>query len=72
MTGKADSPPKAVGTVLEALPNATFKVGLGDGSVVLSYLSGKMRLHHIKVLIGDTVEMVLDPYKERGRITKRL
>jgi len=61
----------AVGIVIEALPNALFRVDLGDDKVVLSYLSGKMRLHRIKVLIGDKVEVLLDPYGGKGRIIKR-
>jgi translation initiation factor IF-1 len=59
------------GTILEALPNAQFRVELNDKRVVLAYLSGKMRLHHIKVLVGDTVSVKLDDYGERGRIVKR-
>ncbi len=61
-----------VGVIVESLPNATFKVQLDDEKQVLVYLSGKMRLHRIKVLIGDKVEVFLDQYAERGRITKRL
>jgi len=60
------------GTVLEALPNAMFRAALSDGTVVLTYLSGKMRLHHIKVLVGDSVLITMDAYGERGRIIKRL
>ena len=62
----------AVGTVTEALPNTLFRVSLGEDKEILAYLSGKMRLHRIRVLIGDRVEMVLDPYGGRGRITRRL
>jgi len=60
-----------VGTVTEALPNALFRVNLQDKEI-LAYLSGKMRLNRIKVLIGDSVEIVLDPYGGRGRIVRRL
>jgi translation initiation factor IF-1 len=60
------------GTVLEALPNAMFKVELSDGNRALVYLSGKMRIHHIKVLVGDKVSLKMDSYGERGRIVKRL
>lgn len=60
------------GKVLEALPNTMFKVELPDEKVVLTYLSGKMRLHHIKVLVGDNVLVKMDEYGEKGRITKRL
>jgi len=59
------------GMVLEALPNAQFRVELSDKRIVPAYLSGKMRLHHIKVLVGDTVSVKLDDYGERGRIVKR-
>lgn len=62
---------KAVGEVIEALPNTMFKVRLEDGTEILSYLSGRMRLNRIRVLIGDRVEVLLDPYGHRGRITKR-
>jgi len=59
------------GTITEALPNATFRVDIGDGKIALVYLSGKMRLHRIKVLVGDTVSLIMDEYGERGRIVKR-
>jgi translation initiation factor IF-1 len=59
------------GIVTEALPNTLFRVDIGDGKVVLSYLAGKMRMHRIKVLIGDRVEVLLDPYGGKGRIIKR-
>ena len=61
----------AIGTVIEALPNTLFRVDLGEGKVIISYLSGKMRIHRIKVLIGDKVEVLLDPYGGKGRIIKR-
>jgi translation initiation factor IF-1 len=61
------------GTVTEALPNTLFRVALdGLNEEKLSYLSGKMRLHRIKVLVGDRVFVTLDPYGGKGRITKRL
>lgn len=60
-----------IGTVIEALPNTLFKVDIGDDTIVLSYLSGKMRIHRIKVLVGDKVEVLLDPYGGKGRIIKR-
>ncbi len=63
----------ATGTVEEALPDALFKVVLTEsGDEKLAYLSGKMRLHRIKVLVGDTVKLELDPYGGRARIVKRL
>jgi translation initiation factor IF-1 len=63
---------ESTGTVLEALPNAQFRIELPNGNVILAYLSGKMRMHHIKVLVGDAVSMILDDYGELGRIIKRL
>lgn len=60
-----------IGTVIEALPNTLFRVDIGGDKVVLSYLSGKMRIHRIKVLVGDRVEVLLDPYGGKGRIIKR-
>lgn len=60
-----------IGTVTEALPNTLFRVDIGDGKIILSYLAGKMRIHRIKVLIGDKVEVLLDPYGGKGRIVKR-
>lgn len=60
-----------IGTITEALPNTLFKVDIGDGKIILSYLAGKMRMHRIKVLVGDRVEVLLDPYGGKGRIIKR-
>ncbi len=64
---------KLEGTVLEVLPNATFRVKLDDmDSVVLGVISGKMRQHNIKVMLGDRVEIEFSPYDlTRGRITRR-
>ncbi len=59
------------GVVTEALPNTQFKVKIGPDQEVLAYLAGRMRLHRIRVLIGDKVELVLDDYGGRGRITRR-
>jgi len=62
-----------LGTVEEALPNTTFRVSIeGKDDKIIAYLSGKMRMHRIKVLVGDKVQVVLDPYGSKGRITKRL
>jgi translation initiation factor IF-1 len=58
--------------VIEALPNTMFRVRLQDGTEQVSYLSGKMKLHRIKVLVGDTVHVLLDPYGGKGRIVKRV
>ena len=61
----------AEGIVEEALPNTLFRVKLENGEIILSYLAGKMRLHRIKVLVGDRVEVRLDPYGGRARIVRR-
>lgn len=60
------------GVVDEALPNTLFRVKLESGDVVLAYLAGKMRLHRIKVLVGDRVSLQLDPYGGRARIVRRM
>lgn len=60
------------GVVEEALPNTMFRVSLPTGEVILAYLAGKMRLHRIKVLVGDKVMLTLDPYGGKARITRRL
>jgi len=60
------------GEVTEALPNTLFRVRRDDTEEeMLTYLSGKMRLHRIRVLIGDRVTVELDPYGGKGRIVKR-
>ena len=60
------------GTVIETLPNAMFKVQLENGQVVRAYVSGKMRMHFIKILPGDKVTVELSPYDlTKGRITYR-
>lgn len=61
----------AEGIVEEMLPNALFRIRLESGELVLAYLAGKMRLHRIKVLVGDKVVVQLDPYGGRARITRR-
>jgi len=58
--------------VEEALPNTLFRLKLESGEGIIAYLAGKMRLHRIKVLVGDTVLVKLDPYGGKGRITRRL
>jgi translation initiation factor IF-1 len=70
MTDK-ERPETKIGMITEALPNAFFRVKMQDGEL-LAYLSGKMRLNRIKVIIGDSVEVVLDPYGGKGRIVRRL
>jgi translation initiation factor IF-1 len=60
------------GTVVEPLPNAMFRVELKNGHRVLAHISGKMRMHFIRILPGDTVKMELSPYDlTRGRIVYR-
>ncbi|RDU53823.1 translation initiation factor IF-1 [Helicobacter sp. MIT 01-3238] len=60
------------GKVIEALPNATFRVQLDNGHIVLCHIAGKMRMHYIKILPGDTVKIELTPYSlDKGRITYR-
>jgi translation initiation factor IF-1 len=63
---------KKEGQVTEALPNAFFKIKLQDGNEITGFLSGKMRMHKIRILIGDRVEMIIDPYGGKARIIKRL
>ena len=61
------------GTVVEALPNAMFRVEVQEGHIVLAHLSGKLRMHYIRILPGDRVKLELSPYDlTRGRITFRL
>lgn len=61
------------GTVTEALPNALFRVVLdGETNPILTYLAGKMRKFRIRVLVGDRVGVMLDPYGGKGRITRRM
>ncbi len=70
-TGGKTIPKTEEGIVLEALPNTMFRVALpGDKSVIV-YLGGKMRMHKIRVLIGDRVAVELDDYGQKGRIVRR-
>ncbi len=60
------------GLVIEALPNTLFRVQVeGNEEPILAYLAGKMRINRIRVLIGDTVEMEMDPYGGKARIIRR-
>ncbi|MFY0591323.1 translation initiation factor IF-1 [Roseivirga sp.] len=60
------------GTIVEALPNATFRVELENGHIVLAHISGKMRMFYIKILPGDRVKLEMSPYDlTKGRITYR-
>ncbi|MGQ9842759.1 MAG: translation initiation factor IF-1 [Spirochaetota bacterium] len=67
-----EEPIEVEGEVVEALPNAMFRVKLDNGHVVLAHISGKMRMHYIRILPGDRVTVELSPYDlSRGRITYR-
>ncbi len=72
-----NKPETKTGYVVEALPNTMFQVECegeeetSEKKVILAYLSGKMRHNHIRVLIGDRVEMEIDPYGGKARITRR-
>ena len=60
------------GEVIEALPNATFKVKLPNGHIVTAHISGKLRMNYIKILVGDSVTVEVSPYDiSKGRITWR-
>lgn len=71
-TGHNENEKTLNGTVSEALPNTLFRVDTERGDTVLAYLSGKMRLHRIKVLVGDRVVLEDNPYGGKLRIIKRL
>jgi translation initiation factor IF-1 len=60
------------GRVTETLPSTLFRVMLSNGKELISYLGGRMRIHKIKVLVGDKVMVQVDPYGGKGRIIKRL
>ncbi|MBD9243659.1 MAG: translation initiation factor IF-1 [Oscillospiraceae bacterium] len=60
------------GTVVESLPNTTFRVDIGNGHVILAHISGKLRMNFIRILPGDKVTVQMSPYDlTRGRITWR-
>lgn len=71
MSDAQDSKLTKKGVVIDALPNAMFKIQFEDGTEQIAYLAGKMKLHRIKVLIGDSVEVLIDQYGGKGRIVKR-
>jgi translation initiation factor IF-1 len=61
------------GVIIETLGNAMFRVKLGNGHIILATISGKMRMHYIRLLTGDRVKVEMTPYDlDRGRITYRL
>lgn len=64
--------PTVKGVVTEALPNTMFRVALENGDEQIAYLAGKMKLYRIRVLVGDKVEVLLDPYGGKARLVKRL
>ena len=67
-----EEPIEVEGTVVEPLPNAMFRVKLDNGHLVLAHISGKMRMHYIRILSGDKVTVELSPYDlNRGRIIYR-
>jgi translation initiation factor IF-1 len=57
--------------VVESLPNSMFRVRFEDGVEEIAYLAGKMKIHRIRVLVGDEVDVMIDPYGGKGRIVKR-
>ena len=73
VTAQKDKTSEVIGSVIETLPNTLFRVAVeGTDNQVLAYLSGRMRKNRIKVLVGDTVSMVMDEHGERARIVRRL
>ena len=60
-----------MGIVTESLPNTMFRIEFEDGEKQIAYLAGKMRIHRIKVLVGDKVQVKIDPYGGKGRIQRR-
>ena len=70
--GKKDGAIELEGTITESLPNAMFRVELDNGHKVLAHISGKMRMHYIRILPGDRVKLELSPYDlTRGRVVYR-
>jgi translation initiation factor IF-1 len=68
---KPSKEPVKRGRVVEALPNAHFRVEYEDGTKGLAYIGGKMKVFKIRVLVGDMIDAVVDPYSKKGRIVKR-
>jgi len=64
--------PTVRGQVTEVLPNSLFRVKLENGNDIIAHLAGKLRMHHIRVLAGDNVSLVLSPEGEKGRIVYRI
>ena len=73
MSNKADKSIEVEGTVIELLPNAMFKVKLENDYEIMAHISGKMRMHYIKIIPGDKVKVQISPYDlTKGRIIFRL
>ncbi|HRY62210.1 MAG TPA: translation initiation factor IF-1 [Candidatus Paceibacterota bacterium] len=72
VTNSSSTGAEVEGVVVESLPNTMFRVDIGNDKVILTYLSGKMRINRIKILIGDKVRVQLDSHGERGRIVRRM
>jgi len=64
--------PTIRGQVTEILPNSLFRVKLESGNEIIAHLAGKLRIHHIRVMTGDNVSLVLSPEGEKGRIVYRI
>ncbi|MDD2225210.1 MAG: translation initiation factor IF-1 [Candidatus Shapirobacteria bacterium] len=64
--------PTVRGQVTEILPNSLFRVKLEGGNEIIAHLAGKLRMHHIRVMTGDNVSLVLSPEGEKGRIVYRI
>ena len=64
--------PTVTGQVTEVLPNSLFRVKLENGNDIIAHLAGKLRMHRIRVMTGDSVSLVLSPEGEKGRIVYRI
>lgn len=64
--------PTVRGQITEILPNSLFRVKLENGNDIIAHLAGKLRMHHIRVMTGDNVSLVLSPEGEKGRIVYRI
>ena len=64
--------PTVRGQITEVLPNSLYRVKLDNGNEIIAHLAGKLRMHHIRVMAGDSVSLVLSPEGEKGRIVYRI
>jgi len=64
--------PTVKGQITEVLPNSLFRVKLENGNLIIAHLAGKLRMHHIRVMAGDNISLVLSPEGEKGRIVYRI